>query len=27
MPEIGKKVAKLKGVLHDGSTLAPPWAQ
>jgi len=22
MPEIGKKVAKLKGVLHDGSTLA-----
>ena len=22
MPEIGKKVTKLKGVLHDGSTLA-----
>ena len=22
MPEIGKKVANLKGVLHDGSTLA-----
>jgi peroxiredoxin Q/BCP len=22
MPEIGKKVPKLKGVLHDGSTLA-----